>query len=61
MALALSRKPGEAIVINGNIRVTVVWIDGQKVRLAIEAPDDVRVLREELIDDRRLAGEEPPA
>lgn len=57
MALALSRKPGETIVINGNVRVTVVWIDGQKVRLAIEAPENVRVLREELIDGRRLAGE----
>jgi carbon storage regulator len=46
--LALSRKIGETIVIGRNIRVTLVSIRGRTVRLAIEAPATVSILREEL-------------
>ena len=46
--LTLSRKHGEAIIINGDIRV-VVMIDGNKVKLGIDAPKDVSIVREELI------------
>jgi carbon storage regulator len=48
--LVLSRKPNEAIIINGNIRVMVVGIRGNHVRLGIEAPDSVAIFREELCD-----------
>ncbi|HEX3314946.1 MAG TPA: carbon storage regulator CsrA [Gemmataceae bacterium] len=50
--LVLTRKVGESIVIGGGIRVTVTAIDGNKVRLGIEAPPEVRVDREEVA--RRL-------
>jgi carbon storage regulator len=46
--LVLSRREGEAIVIDGRIKVTVVEIRGNQVRLGIEAPRDVAVWREEL-------------
>ena len=46
--LVLSRKPNQQIVIGGNIRVTVVGVRGNQVRLGIEAPDAVKVYREEL-------------
>jgi carbon storage regulator len=46
--LVLSRKPNEAIVIDGGIRITVAGIRGNQVRLGIEAPGSVAVLREEL-------------
>jgi carbon storage regulator len=46
--LVLSRKPNEAIIINGNIRVMVVGIRGNHVRLGIEAPESVAIFREEL-------------
>jgi carbon storage regulator len=46
--LVLSRKLNETIVLDGDIRITVVGIRGNHVRLGIEAPDTVRVLREEL-------------
>jgi carbon storage regulator len=49
--LVLTRKVGESIIINGNIKVTVTKVDGGKVRLGIEAPPDVKVLRSELIRD----------
>ena len=48
--LVLSRKFQEVIVIEGGIRVTVLGIRGNVVRLGVEAPSDVRVLREEIIE-----------
>ena len=53
--LVLSRKENESIVIEGHIKVTVVEIRGDKIRLGIEAPRDVAVWREEL--ERRARNE----
>ena len=46
--LVLSRKVNEQIVIGDNIRVTVVSIRGNQIRLGFEAPPDVLIFREEL-------------
>jgi carbon storage regulator len=46
--LVLSRKENEKIKLGDNITVTVVRVSGDKVRLGIEAPSDVLVLRDEL-------------
>jgi carbon storage regulator len=46
--LVLSRKFGETIRIDGDITITVLEIKGNKVSLGINAPEEVRVLREEL-------------
>jgi carbon storage regulator len=46
--LVLSRKVGESIVISESIRVTVVQVNNGHIRLGIDAPPEVRVLREEL-------------
>jgi carbon storage regulator len=51
--LVLSRKLNETIVINGNIRVTVVGLRGNQVRLGIEAPDSIAIFRQELFDRSR--------
>lgn len=48
--LVLSRKKNEEIVIGRNIRITVVEVRGDKVRLGIEAPADVSVHRREVYD-----------
>ena len=48
--LVLSRKIGESIQIAGGIRVTVTEVRGGRVRLSIEAPDSVRVMRKEIAD-----------
>jgi carbon storage regulator len=50
--LILSRKPTEQIVITGGITVTVTRIEANQVRLGIEAPGDVTVLRAELLDGK---------
>ncbi len=46
--LVLSRKLGEEIVINGSIRVSIVAVKGNQVRIGITAPPDVPVDREEV-------------
>jgi carbon storage regulator len=46
--LVLARKPGESLVIGGNVRVEVHRISKGCVRLAIDAPEDVTVDREEV-------------
>jgi carbon storage regulator len=46
--LVLSRKPGEKVVIDGAAIITVVKVRGDQVRLGIEAPEQVRILRGEL-------------
>lgn len=51
--LVLSRRRDESVIINGNVRVVVVEIRGDKVRLGIEAPSDVNVYRSELVDRQR--------
>lgn len=46
--LALSRKKGEALVINNNIELTVLEIKGDQVKIGITAPKDVPVYRKEV-------------
>ena len=46
--LVLSRKVGEKVVIDGNITVEVVRIQGNRVTLGLVAPADVKILRGEL-------------
>lgn len=47
--LVLSRKKNERIHIGGGVVITVVEVEGGKVRLGIDAPKEVSVLREELV------------
>jgi carbon storage regulator len=54
--LVLSRKVGEAIVIDGGIVIRVADIQGGRVRLAIDAPRSTRVDREEVHERVAAAG-----
>ena len=46
--LVLSRKPGERILIGDQVAITVVRIGPNSVRLGIDAPRDMNIVREEL-------------
>lgn len=48
--LVLSRKSMEGILIGDCVVVTVLEIRGNKVRIGIDAPEDIHVLRSELLD-----------
>ncbi|MDR1117307.1 MAG: carbon storage regulator CsrA [Oscillospiraceae bacterium] len=47
--LVLSRKINETILIGEDIRVTLLGIDGDKIKIGIDAPKTTRIFREELI------------
>ena len=47
--LILQRKAGESLLIGEDITVQVLSVDGARVRLAITAPEDVSILRSELV------------
>lgn len=49
--LVLGRKENESILIGNDIRVTVMQIRGNRTKLVIQAPEDVRVLRSEIADN----------
>jgi carbon storage regulator len=56
--LVLSRRVGEVVVIDDEIRITVVAIKGDRVRLGITAPDWIRVDREEIHERRVVSADE---
>jgi carbon storage regulator len=53
--LVLTRKMGEAIVIDGGFKVNLLEVRGNSARLGIEAPKEVPVMRSELLDRIREA------
>lgn len=53
--LVLTRKASEKIRIGNNILLTVVRVEGNKVRIGIEAPDSVAITRDELPQGRPVA------
>ena len=50
MGLALTRKEEDGIMIGDDIHIKVIKIASNKVRLLIDAPEDVVILRDELIE-----------
>lgn len=51
--LILRRKAGESLILNDNIKVTVLESGSDGVRIAIDAPKEVQILREELVEARK--------
>lgn len=62
--LVLTRKLGESIAINDDIKIVVLQIKGRQVRLGIEAPRDTKIHREEVYlaiqEQNRAAAESKP-
>jgi len=55
--LILSRKSGESIVIDGRIHVKIVRVEGDVVKVGIEAPSDVPVHRKEVYEEIQLSNQ----
>lgn len=48
--LILTRKQNESVIIGDDIKVTVLGTKGQDVKIGIEAPEDVKIWREEIYE-----------
>ncbi len=59
--LALSRKKGEALMINNDIEITVLDIKGEQVKIGISAPKEVQVYRKEVYIQIQEANKEASA
>ena len=57
--LVLSRKPSQQIRVGPDIVITIVKIDRNHVRVGIEAPPDIPILRQELADSRPMPAQRP--
>ena len=55
--LVLRRKVGESIILDGVISVSVLAVEGERVKIGISAPPDVTIVREELL--KNLASDAP--
>ena len=47
--LVLRRKVGESIILSGMISISVLAVEGERVKIGINAPTDVTIVREELL------------
>ena len=56
--LILSRKPGESIVVDGRITIKIMRLEGEVVKLGIDAPREVPVHRQEVYDEIQRNNEE---
>ncbi len=48
--LVISRKAGESLIIADNIKVTIVSLGNDKAAIGIEAPKEIKIIREELVE-----------
>lgn len=53
IVLILTRRPTQAVTIGSDITVTVLEIRGRQVRIGVNAPRDIPVLREEIVEKAR--------
>jgi carbon storage regulator len=56
--LILSRKAGETVVIDGRIRVKVVRLEGDVVKIGIEAPSEISIHRQEIYEEIQRSNKE---
>ncbi|OXS55895.1 carbon storage regulator [Cohnella sp. CIP 111063] len=48
--LVLSRKKGQSVILQENIEITVLEVEGDVIKLGIAAPREIQILRKELVD-----------
>jgi carbon storage regulator len=56
--LVLTRHKNQTIVLGDDIKITIVDIDGDRVRLGIDAPKTMRIMRAEIIEEVRQTNQE---
>lgn len=59
--LVLTRKPGEQILVGKEVKITVIRISPNTVRIGIDAPPDMNIVRAELLSPGDPVPDRPPA
>ena len=52
--LVLKRKAGESIIVNENIEIKIIEIEEGRIKIGIEAPKDVSIVRKEVLDEAHM-------
>ena len=52
--LILTRKQGEAFLLGKEIEISILEVSGDKVKIAIDAPKDIKILRKELAEAEKI-------
>lgn len=52
--LIITRKKNESVIINENIEIMIIEVQGEKIRLGIDAPHSVKIIRKELLETEVL-------
>lgn len=53
--LILTRRPGESLLIGDGIKITLINVEGNQVKIGIHAPDDITILRSELLERQGIS------
>ena len=56
--LVLTRQKNESIILGDDIRITIIDIEGDRVRVGIDAPKALKIMRAELLDETRRVNAE---
>lgn len=56
--LILTRKKGQSIIINNNIEIVISAIEGEQVKIGINAPQEVNIIRKEVYDTVQQSNKE---
>jgi carbon storage regulator len=59
--LIVTRKEGESVIVNDNVEVVVVSVEGGKIRLGFNAPPSVQIYRKEIFDKIQQANRDAAA
>ena len=51
--LVISRKPGESFVVGNDIKISILEINGEKIKIGIDAQKKIRVMRSEVLDTEK--------
>ena len=51
--LVISRQPGDSLLIGQDIKITILEVNGDRVKIGIDAPRSVPVMRTEVLDTMR--------
>lgn len=51
--LVITRQPGSSILIGDDVKITILEVSGDKIKIGIDAPKQVRIMRSEVLDTER--------